>query len=61
MAYPADPSLGKWCSVMRVAYNQIQQGNPAIRNLSQEQIEHLEEIGLKWTKTNPPPAPFGHE
>ena len=57
-AYPADPSLGNWCSSIRYAYHKIQQGKPAIRNLSQERIERLKEIGFKWTMPNPPPAEY---
>ena len=46
--YSANPSLGKWCGVMRYAYNQIQQGLTPKSNLTQDQIECLEEIGFKW-------------
>ena len=46
--YSVDPSLGSWCTSMRVAYGQIQQGKPTNRNLSQDRIERLEEIGFKW-------------
>ena len=45
--FPANPSLGHWCSVMRSSYKQIQQGQRPRRNLTQDQIQRLEEIGLK--------------
>jgi hypothetical protein len=44
--YKAAPSLGRWCSNIRVAYKKIQQGQKCY--LSQDQIERLEEIGFKW-------------
>jgi hypothetical protein len=44
----ADPSLGNWCRTMRVAYKQIQQGQKPKSNLTQDQIERLEEIDFKW-------------
>jgi len=47
-SYSADPSLGKWCSTMRCTYNHIQQGQTPLRNITQDQIERLEEIGFKW-------------
>ena len=37
---------------MRCAYNKIQQGQTPDRNLTQDQIERLEEIGFKWELTN---------
>jgi len=48
--YSVNPTLGKWCSTkMRCAYNnKIQQGLTPKRNLTQDQIERLEEIGFKW-------------
>ena len=48
--YSADPSLGNWCDKMRCAYNQkIQQGHTTPKkNLTQDRIEGLEEIGFKW-------------
>jgi len=46
--YSVNPSLGNWCSNMRCTYNQIQQGETPKRNLTQDQIERLEEIGFKW-------------
>jgi len=33
---------------MRSSYKKIQQGQTPHRNLSQDQIERLEEIGSKW-------------
>ena len=46
--YLANPSLGKWCSKMRCANNQIQQGQTPKRNLTADQIARLQEIGFKW-------------
>jgi hypothetical protein len=46
--YSANPSLGQWCSRMRCYYNQIQQGRTPERNLTQDKIERLEDIGFKW-------------
>ena len=46
--YSVNRSLGKWCSAMRCTYNQIQHGQTQKRNLTQDQIERLEEIGFKW-------------
>ena len=46
--YLVNPSLGRWCSTMRSAYNKIQQGQTPKINLTQVQIERLEEIGFKW-------------
>jgi len=51
-SYSADPSLGKWCSNMRCAYNKIQKGQTPSRNITQDQIERLEEIGFKWKLAN---------
>jgi hypothetical protein len=42
--YAANPSLGHWCSDMRMAYK----GTKVNSNLSQDRIERLEEIGHKW-------------
>jgi len=47
--YSVNPSLGYWCSKMRCAYNQIQQGQTPKCTLTQDEIERLEEIGFKWT------------
>jgi hypothetical protein len=46
--YLVNPSLGRWCSMMRSAYNKIQQGQTPQINLTQVQIERLEKIGFKW-------------
>jgi hypothetical protein len=43
-----NPSLGNWCGNIRTAYNKIQKGRKTTSNLSQDRIEHLEEIGFKW-------------
>jgi hypothetical protein len=46
--YSADPSLGKWCSNIRFAYTQTQQGQKPRMNLCQDRIERLDKIGFKW-------------
>ena len=46
--YSVNPSLGNWCNTVRSAYNKIQQGQTPKINLTQDQIERLEEIGFKW-------------
>jgi len=46
--YSVNPSLGSWCSTMRCTHKQIQQGQTPKMNLTQDQIERLEEIGFKW-------------
>ena len=46
--FSVHPSLGKWCIRMRYTHNQIQKGQTPKRNLTQDQIERLEEIGFKW-------------
>ena len=46
--YSADPSLGRWCKNIRVTYNRLKQGKPAMLNISQDQIDRLEDIGFKW-------------
>jgi hypothetical protein len=45
--YSADLSLGRWCNEIRYSYNSIQQGQTPRRNLTQDRIERLEEIGFK--------------
>ena len=50
--YSVDPSLGQWCNTMRSAYKKIQQGQKPKKNLTQDQIERLEEIGFKWKLAN---------
>ena len=42
-----NPSLGQWCSDMRIAYKKIQKGMKSNYILSQDRIERLEEIGLR--------------
>jgi len=46
--YAANPSLGHWCSDMRMANKKIQKRIKVNSNLSQDRIERLEEIGHKW-------------
>ena len=43
-----NPSFGNWCGTMRRSYNQIQQGQAPKRNLTQDQIDRLEEVGFRW-------------
>ena len=50
--YSVDSSLGDWCNKMRGAFKQTQQGQTPTRNLTQDQIERLEEIGFKWKLAN---------
>ena len=50
--YANNPSLAHWCSHMRAAYKKIQKGMKADRNLSQDMIERLEEIGFQWQGVN---------
>jgi hypothetical protein len=42
-----NPSLGQWCNNMKTAYNTIQKGMKSNRNISQDSIERLEEIGFQ--------------
>jgi hypothetical protein len=44
----ADPSLGSWYIKTRYNYNQIQKGQTPNGNLTQDQIERLEEISFRW-------------
>ena len=44
----ANPTLGKWCTSLRVSYNKIQKGMAPDRRLPQERIERLENIGFEW-------------
>ena len=37
---------------MRYSYNKIEKGQIPRRNLTQDQIERLEEIGFKWSNGN---------
>jgi response regulator of citrate/malate metabolism len=50
--YANNPQLGKWCDHMRTAYKTIQKGMKPHRNLSQDRIDRLEEIGFKWKGDN---------
>ena len=49
--YPANPSLGRWCSTVRGAYRKIQKGLETKTNLSQDRIKRLEKIGFQWQIT----------
>lgn len=44
-----NPALEKWCTEIRRAYNNLNDGKKKRRNLSKDRIERLEEIGFKWT------------
>ena len=46
--YPDNPSLGRWCGDMRIAYKKIQKGMKTNSNVSQDRIDRLEEIGFQW-------------
>jgi len=47
--YPANPSLGHWCSSLRIVRNKIQKGKkPGTITLSQDRIDRLDEIGFDW-------------
>ena len=43
-----NPSLRRWYTTMRKAYKKVKNGRKADSNLSQDRIEHLEEIGFQW-------------
>jgi len=49
--FPANPSLGRWCSTLRGAYRKIQKGMETKTNLSQDRIARLEAIGFQWQIT----------
>ena len=44
----ANPALGRWCSDLRQAYNQLKRGEKPTKALSEEGIAHLDKIGFKW-------------
>ena len=47
--YADNPSFRNWCSDMRQAHNEIQQGRQTkFKSLSQDRIKRLEEIGFQW-------------
>jgi len=46
--YAENPPLGHWCSDLRGAYNQLQQGKKPRRKLSEDQSDRLEKLGFKW-------------
>ena len=41
-------SLGKWCSEVRSSYKKIQNNQKPKMNLSDEQIQRLNDAGFKW-------------
>ena len=51
-SYAMNPSLGRWCGNMRSAYKNIHKGMKTNYNLSQDRIEHLEEIGFQLNYKN---------
>jgi hypothetical protein len=44
-----DASLGKWCSELRSSYKKIQNNQKPRTKLSDEQIQRLNDAGLKWS------------
>lgn len=51
--YKDDPSLGHWVTDIRGAYKKIQLGERPKPNLTQANIEKLEEMGFEWTQVFP--------
>jgi len=47
-----DASLGQWCSVLRMSYNQIQHNQKPQIKLSHEQFQHLNDAGFQWSLRN---------
>jgi len=48
--YAGNPSLGRWCSTTRSAYNATQKGlNRHTTKLTPARITRLQEIGFKWS------------
>lgn len=45
---PAYQSLVQWCDRLRFTYDRIKKGLNTDRNLQQDRIDRLEEIGFKW-------------
>jgi hypothetical protein len=43
-----DPSLGRWCSVVRGSYKKMQHNLKPQTKLSDEQIQRLSDAGFKW-------------
>ena len=41
-------SLGRWCNNLRVSYKKIQNNQMPNMNLSDEQIQRLNDAGFKW-------------
>ena len=42
--------LGEWCSEMRSSYKKIQNNKKPKMNLSDEQIQRLNDAGFKWCR-----------
>ena len=49
LRYPKNPSFGQWCTSTRCPYTKLQKRMPIKRDLSQDKMERLEEIGFQWT------------
>jgi len=45
-----DASLGRWCNEVRGSYKKIQNNQKPKTKLSDEQIQHLNDAGFKWSK-----------
>ena len=51
--YGEDASLGRWCGIVKWSYKQMQNNQkPKMNNLSDEQIQHLNDAGFKWCLQN---------
>jgi len=48
MTYPKNPSFGYWYGSIRTAYKKVQEGKKPDRNLSQDRIDRLNEIGFQF-------------
>jgi hypothetical protein len=42
-------SLGSWCSEMRASHRKLQHNQKPRMKLSDEQIQHLNDAGFKWS------------
>lgn len=49
---PENPLLGRWCHVMRDAYEKVKKGHKPKINISPERTARLEEIGFRWSLSN---------
>jgi len=55
--YGENQSLGQWCSQLRASYKKIQNKETPNYNLTQENIQQLEDAGFKWSLST---VPVGH-